>query len=174
MRQRQLCPQALPSRSAKMAARLLASTLLASMLCATSTALEPRDFSSTTGHERYLEIIAELRCLVCQNQNIADSNAPLAADLRKQVFEMIEAGKTDADIADYMTARYGDFVLYQPPFTGRTLLLWLGPFALAVAGVWLLRTQVVNRQRAPRVQTSDELQAKARNLLDGKHPPAGE
>ena len=73
----------------------------------------------------------ELRCLVCQNQTIADSNAELALDLRRQIREQIAAGKTDDEIVDYMVARYGDFVLYQPPVKATTLLLWAGPALLA-------------------------------------------
>ncbi len=84
---------------------------------------------------RYQALIAELRCLVCQNQTIAESNAPLAADLREQVRAQIEAGRSDEEIIEFLTARYGDFVLYRPPFKQSTWLLWLGPFAvLLVAG----------------------------------------
>src|SRR5262249_23194835 len=80
-----------------------------------------------------------LRCLVCQNQTLADSNAELAEDLRKQVREQVAAGKTDEQIVDYLVQRYGDFVLYDPPLKARTLLLWFGPFALlAGAGAGLV------------------------------------
>lgn len=84
---------------------------------------------------RVLRIAAELRCLVCQNQTIADSHADLAQDLRRQVREMIQQGKTDREIIDYMTARYGDFVLYRPPLKGTTWLLWFGPALLVVIAV---------------------------------------
>src|SRR5512134_3812499 len=79
---------------------------------------------------RVLRIAGELRCLVCQNQTIADSHADLAQDLRRQVREMIRQGKSDAEIIDYMTARYGDFVLYRPPLKSTTALLWFGPALL--------------------------------------------
>jgi cytochrome c-type biogenesis protein CcmH len=85
-------------------------------------------------------IAAELRCLVCQNQTIADSNADLANDLRRQVREMLQQGKTQAQILDYMTARYGDFVLYRPPVKNTTVLLWAGPallFGVAALGLVL-------------------------------------
>ncbi len=85
--------------------------------------------------KRYQALIAELRCLVCQNQNIADSNAPLATDLRNQVTEMILAGATDGEIKDYMVERYGDFVLYRPPVKPQTWLLWGGPFLLLLMGL---------------------------------------
>lgn len=93
---------------------------------------------------RYRAMVDQLRCVVCQNQTIAESNAPLARDLRVEVATQIRAGRSDREILDFMTARYGDFVLYKPPFRRNTWLLWLGPFAvlgLALAGVihWLRR-----------------------------------
>ena len=96
-----------------------------------------------------LRITTELRCLVCQNQTIADSHADLAVDLRRQVREMLSQGQTDQQVIDYMTARYGDFVLYRPPFKATTALLWIGPGLMAVLGllalVWILR----QRSRLP-------------------------
>lgn len=86
---------------------------------------------------RYLALIAELRCLVCQNQNIADSNAPLAEDLRHQVRSMILRGETDQQIKTYMVERYGDFVLYRPPVKPQTWLLWGGPFVLLGLGLMI-------------------------------------
>jgi cytochrome c-type biogenesis protein CcmH len=84
---------------------------------------------------RYDQLNRELRCLVCQNQSIADSHAPLATDLRRQVHDMLLAGRSDAEIVGFMTERYGDYVLYKPPFSPLTVLLWLGPFLLlGVAG----------------------------------------
>ena len=96
---------------------------------------------------RMLSITAELRCLVCQNQTIADSHAGLAVDLRKQVREMIQRGDSDRQIIDYMTARYGDFVLYRPPLKGTTAALWFGPAALLVAGVVVLAITLRRRSR---------------------------
>jgi len=84
------------------------------------------------------EIAVELRCLVCQNQTIADSNADLAVDLRNQVREMLRQGKSNREIIDYMTARYGDFVLYRPPVKGTTWLLWFGPAVFLLGGVTIL------------------------------------
>lgn len=86
---------------------------------------------------RYHALIQELRCLVCQNQNLAESNAPLAQDLKQQVSEMLLAGKSDTEIKDYLIARYGDFVLYRPPFKPLTWLLWLGPFVLLGFGLFI-------------------------------------
>ena len=90
----------------------------------------------------------KLRCLVCQNQTLADSNAELAADLRKQVRDQVAAGKSDAQIIDYLVQRYGDFVLYDPPFKATTLLLWLGPFVLLAAAALVLVTTLRRRRRA--------------------------
>lgn len=95
---------------------------------------------------RMVKIAEELRCLVCQNQTIASSNAGLAVDLRNQVREMLRRGDTDQQIIDYMTARYGDFVLYRPPLKGSTTLLWFGPGVLLVGG--LLTLWVVLRRRS--------------------------
>ena len=81
-------------------------------------------------HKRVLGISEQLRCLVCQNQSIADSNAELAVDLRNQVIEQINAGRTDEEIIKYMVDRYGDFVLYNPPFKASTVILWAGPAVL--------------------------------------------
>lgn len=113
----------------------------------------PREAPTTAAdpalEARVLKIAAELRCLVCQNQTIADSNAGLAVDLRNQVREMLKQGQSTEQIRDYMTARYGDFVLYRPPVKSTTALLWYGPMALLVMAVlvflWVLR----RRSRLP-------------------------
>jgi len=88
--------------------------------------------------KRLLKLSEELRCLVCQNQNIADSHAELAEDLRREIRGMIQAGKTDQEITDFMVARYGDFVLYRPPLKATTVILWTGPVLLMIFGVLLL------------------------------------
>lgn len=97
---------------------------------------------------RVMVMAAELRCLVCQNQTIADSHADLAVDLRKQIREMMSKGQSDAQIRDYMTARYGDFVLYKPPFKPTTVLLWAGPPLLLVGALLALFLMLRARQRA--------------------------
>ncbi|MFZ2649131.1 MAG: cytochrome c-type biogenesis protein [Burkholderiaceae bacterium] len=96
---------------------------------------------------RMLSLAAELRCLVCQNQTIADSNAPLAVDLRRQVREMIARGESDARIIEFMTQRYGDFVLYRPPLKGSTAALWFGPFALLLGGLTVFVIVLRRRSR---------------------------
>lgn len=87
---------------------------------------------------RVLALAAELRCLVCQNQSLADSHADLAVDLKNQVREQLRAGRSEAEVMTYMTERYGDFVRYRPPFKATTLLLWLGPGLLLIGGSWAL------------------------------------
>ena len=98
---------------------------------------------------RMVKITSELRCLVCQNQTIADSHADLAIDLRKQVMEQIKAGKSDQQIIDYMTARYGDFVLYRPPLKTSTAILWFGPGLLLVVSLIALFLVLRRRSRLP-------------------------
>ena len=97
--------------------------------------------------KRMLRIAAELRCLVCQNQTIADSNADLAVDLREQVRRMLKQGQSEEQIVRYMTDRYGDFVLYRPPVKGSTLLLWFGPAVLLVGGLAVLIIVLRRRNR---------------------------
>ncbi|OYW33913.1 MAG: cytochrome C biogenesis protein [Methyloversatilis sp. 12-65-5] len=112
----------------------------------------------------------ELRCLVCQNQNIADSHADLAMDLKKQVREQIAAGRTDREILDYMVERYGDFVLYRPPLKATTVLLWTGPFVLLLVVVLLLARRLRRRtvQAAAANTLSADEQQRARALLAGE------
>ena len=106
----------------------------------------------------------ELRCLVCQNQTIADSNAELAQDLRKEIRGMIKEGKTDKEIIDFMVVRYGDFVLYRPPVKGITLLLWGGPVALMLLGLFALIRYL--RQRATRIADDQPLSADETSRAD--------
>jgi cytochrome c-type biogenesis protein CcmH len=96
---------------------------------------------------RLKHLAVELRCLVCQNQTLADSNAPLAEDLRREVREMIAKDMSDREIIDFLVQRYGDFVLYRPPWKASTTLLWLGPFLLLIAGATVLVLALRRRQR---------------------------
>jgi len=114
---------------------------------------------------RVTNLSHELRCLVCQNQTLADSNAPLAIDLRNQIREQLAAGKSERDVVDFMVARYGDFVLYRPPLKGSTILLWAGPFAFVVVGFTLL-VRVVRRRRIAAPQLSDAERSRAAKLLE--------
>jgi cytochrome c-type biogenesis protein CcmH len=113
----------------------------------------------------------ELRCLVCQNQTLADSNAPLAEDLRREVRELASSGKSDAEIKAYLVARYGDFVLYRPPLQSNTWLLWIGPFALLAGGAGIWYAVVRRRRRGGDDEPStsetspDEAVARARQMI---------
>ena len=115
--------------------------------------------------KRVMALAEELRCLVCQNQTIADSNAPLAVDLRNQVREKLGAGMSERDIIDYMVARYGDFVLYRPPVKATTMLLWFGPPLLLLLGLWLFARTLMRRRAIPAPLSADA-QVRARTLPD--------
>ena len=114
--------------------------------------------------KRVHDLSTELRCLVCQNQTLADSNAPLAVDLRNQVREQLKSGKSERDVVEFLTARYGDFVLYRPPLKASTVLLWVGPFLLLALGLFLLFLRV--RRRASTPELSDADRERAAKLLE--------
>jgi cytochrome c-type biogenesis protein CcmH len=114
--------------------------------------------------KRTMALAHELRCLVCQNQTLADSNAPLAVDLRNQIRTQLAAGKTEKDVLDFMVARYGDFVLYRPPLKAATVALWVGPFVFLAAGFWVL-ARYLRRRRVPPPQLSDAERERAAKLL---------
>jgi len=117
--------------------------------------------------KRVMALSNDLRCLVCQNQTIADSNAALAVDLRGQIAEQLSQGRSDAEIVDYMVQRYGDFVLYKPPLKASTLLLWAGPFLLLALGIFIL-VRRLKRRRPEEPGLSAEERARAAQLLDGR------
>jgi cytochrome c-type biogenesis protein CcmH len=116
--------------------------------------------------QRVMRLSAELRCLVCQNQSLADSHADLAIDLKNQVRSQMQAGKSDAEIREFMVARYGDFVLYRPPLKSTTALLWAGPFVLLAAGGLALGFYLRRRrQRLTESELTPEQRARAEALL---------
>lgn len=135
----------------KLAMLVLCSLLWAAPALAVDTELA---FSDPQLQQRYESLNRELRCLVCQNQAIADSNAGLAADLRREVHALLTAGKSDAEIREFMTDRYGDFVLYNPPVTGRTYLLWAAPAILLAIG--LLTAFLIIRRRSRAVDSDPD------------------
>ena len=154
--------------------RLAAAALLAAGWLTTALppalANEPRSFPTPELADRYRGLIGEIRCLVCQNQSIADSNVELARDLRDKVDEMLRAGRPDEEILAYMVDRYGNFVRYRPPFDATTLLLWLGPFVLAGAALTWLIVRV--RRRAPaRVRLTDEERHRLARLVESERGP---
>jgi cytochrome c-type biogenesis protein CcmH len=128
---------------------------------ATAT-LESFKFDTEAEQQHFKDLIAELRCLVCQNQSLVDSDAELAHDLRAEVYDMIQQGRSDAEIIDFLVNRYSDFVLYKPPLKPSTYLIWFGPFVLlAIAALLLVRA--LRRQRKAPVA---EISAADRTRLD--------
>ena len=129
-------------------------------------AVEVKQFESPEHEQRYKKLVDELRCLVCQNQNLADSNSALAQDLRKQVYKMISEGKSDKEIMDFMVTRYGDFVLYRPPFKTTTFLLWVGPFIILIIGLFVLVRFIRQRKKIVITELTDVEKEKLKQLLD--------
>ncbi|VAW64484.1 Cytochrome c heme lyase subunit CcmL [hydrothermal vent metagenome] len=127
---------------------------------------ETHDFATQQMEQDYNVLVQELRCLVCQNQNLADSNAELAQDMRLRVYKMLSEGSTKDEIVDFMVTRYGDFVMYRPPVKKSTMILWFGPLIFfAVAGLVVL--SYVRRQKKEATTVVDEQQQKkAHSLLD--------
>ena len=133
--------------------RVLAATLLLAWAGAAVAVDTEREFDDPVLQARYEHVSRELRCLVCQNQTIADSDAMLAKDLRREVREMISAGKTDAEIREFMLARYGDFVLYRPRVTAVTFLLWAGPVIMLLLGAFAVIRYI--RKQAAEAEADD-------------------
>jgi len=139
-----------PDRLIRLATVLLTTLLLASTVVAQGPRgedKEPLVFQSADQEERYKDLTLELRCLVCQNQNLADSDAPLAQQLRGEIFDMLQDGRSDEEITGFMVDRYGDFVLYRPPMQGNTLALWVMPLAILLIGAFGVALTVRNRSR---------------------------
>ena len=147
----------------------IALLVLAAATAAQAIVFEQREFDDPEQLERYKTLTYELRCLVCQNQNLADSDADLAGDLRDEVYRMVREGKTEQDVADFMVARYGDFVLYRPPLKAKTVLLWTAPFVLAAVGLFLLAMHLRRRVAATPATPaplSDEERERLQSILD--------
>ena len=139
-----------------------------------AAAEEARPLADNPQIEARLKTLAvELRCLVCQNQTLADSHAPLAEDLRREVREMIAKGMSDREIIDFLVQRYGDFVLYRPPWKASTTLLWLGPFLLLIAGATGLVFALRRRQKklADVTLSEEEHNRVAQLLSEGTNRP---
>jgi cytochrome c-type biogenesis protein CcmH len=134
---------------------------------AAAVVFEEREFTDPALADRYRALTQELRCLVCQNQSLAESDADLAADLRARVHAMLEAGADDREITDYMVARYGDFVRYRPPLKASTVALWIGPFVLGAAGLAVLYRHV--RRRAAAAPPPPLPASERRRLEDALH-----
>lgn len=149
-----------------MVRHLLAALALAGSLnLAWAVGLESFDFSGNVEEQRYKDLLAELRCLVCQNQSLVDSDAELAHDLRLEVYELMDQGQDDAQIREFLVARYGDFVLYQPPLKPSTYLLWAGPFVLLALGILMLFRTLRQRRQLQETELSAEEQQRLKELL---------
>lgn len=146
--------------------RLAPALLLASLLAwLPPIAAQPAAAEDPALEQRVQGLAHELRCLVCQNQSLAESNAPLAVDLRNQIREQLAKGASEREVVAFMVARYGDFVLYRPPLKASTVALWVGPFALLVAGTLLLWRRLA-RRRVPEPQLSEAQRSRAAKLLE--------
>ena len=148
--------------------RLLLLVIVGLWVAPMQASIEAYQFDSAEMEADYKQLIEELRCLVCQNQNLAGSDADLARDLRRETYEMLQQGKSQQQVVDFMVARYGDFVLYRPQFKSSTYLLWMGPFLLLMFVLYL----VVRRLRAAEkpVEVDAGAMAEAKQLLEDSEP----
>jgi cytochrome c-type biogenesis protein CcmH len=129
--------------------RIILTVVTLVMMVPAFAASEPLIFTDVEQEARYQQLILELRCLVCQNQNLADSDAPLAQDLRQEIYNMMQAGRTNDEIKQFLIDRYGDFVLYMPPVKSNTLVLWLMPAILLFGGALVVLIVVRKRTLNP-------------------------
>ncbi|MCP4389450.1 MAG: cytochrome c-type biogenesis protein CcmH [Gammaproteobacteria bacterium] len=151
---------------------LLFVLLIGCLIAPVRAAIEAYEFDSPQMEADYNQLVDELRCLVCQNQNLAGSDADLAQDLRRETYEMLRQGKSPQQVVDFMVARYGDFVLYRPQFKSSTYLLWLGPFLLLVVVLVIVVRRL--RTAAKPVDVDEDALASARQLLEEDAPESEE
>ena len=147
--------------------RLLSSLVFVFLITTQAYArFETHDFATPQMEKDYNVLVAELRCLVCQNQNLADSNAELAQDMRLKVYKMLSEGHSKQEIVDYMVTRYGDFVMYRPPVKSSTFLLWFGPLIFFVIAAVIVVSYMRRSQSSKENPIDTEQQKKAHSLLD--------
>ena len=143
------------------------------VLCCASTPINaadvPFEFEDPVQEQRYKNLIEELRCLVCQNQSLADSHAELAQDLRNEVYRMLVQGQSDKEIIDFLVTRYGDFVLFKPPLKSGTALLWAGPFLMLIGAILIVFRLTRKNARLVSPELSNHDQQRLDTLLK---PPA--
>ena len=135
--------------------------------------LEEFTFDEPAQTEEFRDLIGELRCLVCQNESLAGSQADLAQDLRKEVYRLFKEGKSRDEIVDFLVARYGDFVLYDPPLKPSTYVLWLGPFVLIGIGAFFLARTLLGKRQSSDKELSEEEKQRLRELLPPESDQAG-
>lgn len=161
-----------------MPGRLLKITLIAGLLAVSwvgAYTLEEFEFDDRAQTDAFRELIEEIRCLVCQNESLAGSQAELAQDLREEVYRMFKEGKTRDEIVDFLVARYGDFVLYDPPLKPSTYVLWFGPFLLIGVSAFFLVRALVRKKRSPDRELSREEQQRLQELIAPEpHKPGSE
>jgi cytochrome c-type biogenesis protein CcmH len=147
--------------------RSVFTVLMIMMLISVANArIEEHQFDNAEQEQRYHFLIDELRCLVCQNQNLADSNAELAQDLREQVYLMIKNGDTNENIINFMVSRYGDFVLYRPPLKPTTYMLWVGPFIILLIALIVVVQFIRKRQQSKPADINQSDRDKIKKMLD--------
>lgn len=134
---------------------IYAAGLLLGCFSSAQAAIDTYDFADQAERDRYRVLTEELRCPKCQNQNIADSDAPIAMDMRAEIFKKLENGESNDEIVEFLVDRYGDFVRYNPPVNSSTAILWYGPFTLLALGFVMVGVIVIRRRRAGRVESLD-------------------
>lgn len=148
--------------------QLISGLLLLGWVVIAQAAIYAFDFDDPKKEARFKQFSEELRCLVCQNQTLADSNAGLALDLRNELYKLIQRDASDEEIKNFMVSRYGDFVLYKPPVKTTTYLLWFGPFILAIIGIAILLRMIRNVGKQTIQPLSAEDQQRVQQLLADK------
>jgi len=151
---------------------LMVCSLLAGGSLQANVTLESFTFATPGEEQRFKDVIEEIRCLVCQNQSLIDSDAELAHDLRAEVYDMMQAGNSDAQIVDFLVERYGDFVLYSPPVKPSTWLIWFGPFVLLLVATLILVRSLRRQQRSTRAEISSADRQRLNRILS--NDPADE
>jgi len=131
-----------------------------------ATALSSYTFKDKAEEQAFRELTAKIRCLVCQNQSLADSDADLASDLRREIYALWKENKSEDEILDFLVSRYGDFVLYDPPFKPSTYILWFGPFFLLIIGGYVLSRVLKSKTEDQEVELTEEDQKRLKALLE--------
>jgi len=159
----------------KLLSRLILSSVLLIVMGVSAAPIETFKFDSPETEKVFHKLSEELRCLVCQNQNIAESNAELAKDLRLEIYTMLSDGKTEDEIVDFMVQRYGDYVLYRPPFKPMTWLLWFGPVIIFILGlIFAVRFMKAQAANSEPVKLSEEELERVKSLHADTQAEQGE